>query len=132
VAARSLAGVGGLRLAVAIAAVCAVTGAPAVGRAQPVPAPAVRNHAAQRQDLFIDVPLDHYTPDVVFPFGGSHHQLPGVVAVDHAPYYCVPHKITFRERAEFIAHLRTQDGLTDDEIARALLVDHGQVRYPGR
>ena len=66
-----------------------------------------------------------------FPFGGSHHQVPGVVAVNHAPYYCVPHQRAFRERADFVVHLRTHHGLTDDEIRRVVLVVRGQVRYVG-
>jgi hypothetical protein len=109
-----------------------------VGRAVPAtaqvaapPPQATRNHAAGRPDLFIEVPLDQYTPDVVFPFGGSHHQVPGVVAVNHAPYYCVPHQRAFRERADFVVHLRTRHGLTDDEIRRVVLVVRGQVRYVG-
>lgn len=92
---------------------------------------AIRNHVAGQPDLFIEIPLDQYTPDVVFPFGGSHHQVPGVVAVNRAPYYCVPHKRAFRERADFVVHLRTRHGLSDDEIRRAVLVDRGQVRYVG-
>lgn len=88
-------------------------------------------HGGSRPDVFVEVPLDAPTPGVVFPFGGSHHQVPGVVSVNRAPYYCVPHKRAFRERLDFVAHLRTEHGLADDEIAGAVLVQHGQVRYPG-
>lgn len=99
-------------------------------RAQSI-APGGRGHVGARPDVFVDVPLDQPTPGVVFPFGGSHHQVPGVVAVNRAPYYCVPHKRAFRERMDFVAHMRTAHGLADDEIAGAVLVEHGQVRYPG-
>jgi hypothetical protein len=88
-------------------------------------------HGGRRPDVFVDVPAEAPTPGVVFPFGGSHHQVPGVVSVNRAPYYCVPHKLAFRERLDFVAHLRTEHGLADDEIGNAVLVQHGQVRYPG-
>ena len=84
-----------------------------------------------RTDLFIEVPLDRYSTDVVFPFGGAHHTVPGVVAVNHAPYYCAPHARAFRERGGFVAHLRTRYGLKGTDIPAAVLVDGGQVRYIG-
>jgi len=90
-----------------------------------------RSQGNVRTDLFIEVPLDHYPTGVVFPFGGTHHVVPGVVAVNHAPYYCVPHARAFRERMKFVAHLRTRHGLEDADIPAAVLVDGGQVRYIG-
>jgi hypothetical protein len=90
-----------------------------------------QRHGKVRTDLFIDVPLDRYSTDVVFPFGGAHHGVPGVVAVNHAPYYCTRHARAFRERAGFVAHLRTRHGLKDADIPAAVLVDGGQVRYIG-
>jgi hypothetical protein len=90
-----------------------------------------RGRAGLRTDLFIEVPLDGYSTDVIFPFGGSHHTVPGVVAVNRAPYYCAPHARAFRERAKFVTHLRTKHDLADVEIPEAVLVDGGQVRYIG-
>lgn len=83
-----------------------------------------------RADLFVDVPLD-YDTRVIFPFGGSHHAVPGVATINQAPYYCRPHKLSFEERAAFVEHLRVKHGLSDREIPSTVLVDHNQVRYVG-
>jgi hypothetical protein len=91
----------------------------------------VRRIPGARTDLFVEVPLDDHSTDVVFPFGGSHHQVPGVVAVNRTPYYCARHARGFHERAAFVGHLRTRHGLDDADIPRAVLVDGGQVRYLG-
>jgi hypothetical protein len=96
-----------------------------------VPARAGDVRHLARPDLFITVPLEPPPSTVVFPFGGSHHTVPGVVAVNRAPYVCVAHARTFRERADFVTHLRIRHGLSDDEIPRSVLVGGGQVRYVG-
>lgn len=83
-----------------------------------------------RTDLYLDLPLD-YSTEVIFPFGGTHHAVPVVVAVNRAPYRCLPHDREFRDRAHFIAHLRVEHGLVDDEIPAAVIVDHGQAVYVG-
>jgi len=88
--------------------------------------------ARARTDLFIEVPLDGASPGVVFPFGGSHHQVPGVVTIDRAPYVCEVHRRAFHDRAAFVAHLRRRHALTDADIPRAVLVEGGQVRYVGK
>jgi hypothetical protein len=86
---------------------------------------------AVRPDLFVTVPLESDPGRVVFPFGGSHHTLPGVVAVNRPPYVCVTHATAFRERSDFVTHLRTRHDLSDDEIRRSVVAGHGQVRYVG-
>jgi hypothetical protein len=83
-----------------------------------------------RTELFLDVPLD-YDTGVKFPFGGSHHAVPGVVTINQAPYYCRPHQLSFEERAAFVEHLSVKHGLTDREIPSMVLVEHNQVRYVG-
>ena len=81
--------------------------------------------------LFLDVPLD-YDTSVVFPFGGSHHAVPGVVGINqNAPYFCRVHDLGFRARAPFVEHLSVKHGLTDREIPNLVLVDRHQVRYVG-
>ncbi|MEB2285475.1 MAG: hypothetical protein OZ922_12430 [Myxococcales bacterium] len=87
-------------------------------------------HGNPRTDLFIDVPLD-YDTRVEFPFGGSHHTVPGAVSINKAPYYCAPHQQSFRERAAFVEHLRVRHGLGADEIPGAVMVRGNQVRYVG-
>lgn len=87
-------------------------------------------HGEARADLFVDVPL-HYDTSVVFPFGGSHHAVPGVATINQAPYFCRPHQLSFRERAAFIEHLAVKHGLSDREIPNLVLVEHNQVRYVG-
>jgi hypothetical protein len=90
-----------------------------------------RDRRGVRTDLFLDVPLDHSTA-VIFPFGGTHHAVPGVVAVNRAPYRCLVHDREFLERTHFVAHLRIEHGLHDDDIPAAVVVDHGQVVYLGQ
>ncbi len=105
-----------------------------VGRAQenpPVRGEVPHGRAQGHPDLFIEVPLDRYSSEVVFPFGGSHHRVPGVVAVNRAPYFCEPHRHAFRDRADFVAHLRLRHGIPDAEIPQAVLAERGQVRYIG-
>lgn len=81
--------------------------------------------------LFLDVPLD-YDTSVVFPFGGSHHAVPGVVTINQkAPYFCRVHALGFSAREPFIEHLGVKHGLTDREIPNLVLVDRHQVRYVG-
>lgn len=87
--------------------------------------------SGHRAELFVEVPLVAPTPGVTFPFGGSHHQVPGVVAVNRAPYYCDAHAHAFRDRAAFVAHLRKRHGLRDAEIPQAVVVEGGQVHYVG-
>ena len=83
-------------------------------------------------DLFVAVPLDRSSTDVIFPFRGSHHAVLGVVAVNGAPYYCTPPARAFGSRGAFVAHLRMKHRLDDREIPRRVLVDDGgQVRYIG-
>jgi hypothetical protein len=87
-------------------------------------------HGGADTGLFIDVPLD-YDTRVVFPFGGSHHAVPGVVAINKAPYYCRPHDLAFKARGAFVEHLGVKHGLSDREIPGMVLVEHNQVRYVG-
>ncbi len=87
-------------------------------------------HGGVATDLFVDVRLD-YDTSVVFPFGGSHHAVPGVATINQAPYYCRPHDMSFQDRAAFVEHLSVKHGLTDREIPRLVLVRHNQVRYVG-
>ncbi len=82
-------------------------------------------------DLFVAVPLAHDTR-VVFPFGGSHHAVPGLVTINKkAPYFCVAHRRGFGDRVSFVEHLGVVHGLTDREIPAMVLVAHDQVRYVG-
>jgi hypothetical protein len=93
--------------------------------------PGIPHAPSDAARLFVEIPLDRYSTDVIFPFGGSHHAVPGVVAVNAAPYYCAPHRRSFDSRAGFVAHLRRTHGLDEREIPRTVLVEHGQVRYIG-
>ncbi len=83
-----------------------------------------------RTEAFVGLPLE-YSTDVVFPFGGTHHAVPGVVSINRAPYRCLAHERSFRERTHFVAHLRMAHGLIDDAIPSAVIVDRGEVVYLG-
>src|SRR4051812_35126840 len=84
-----------------------------------------------RPEVYLDVPLAAPTPGVVFPFGGTHHAVPGVVAVNRAPYVCARHGRPFRDRAAFVEHLRRVHHLDDAAIGRDVVVRDGQARYVG-
>ncbi len=116
------------RVRVALLLVTAVAATPwALARAQ------VGDRApVARPEVWVGVPAAAPTPGVIFPFGGAHGPVPGAVTIDRAPYYCEAHAHAFRDRAGFLAHLRRQHHLTDDEAAKALVVERGQVRYVGR
>ena len=88
------------------------------------------HHGDPRTDLFVEVPLD-YDTGVVFPFGGSHHAVPGVVSINHDPYYCRPHDRSFADRAAFVEHLSVKHGLSDREVPSMVVVRGDQVRYVG-
>lgn len=89
-----------------------------------------RHHGDPRTDLFVEVPLD-YDTSVVFPFGGSHHAVPGVASINHDPYYCRAHDRSFADRAAFVEHLGVKHGLSDREIPGMVVVRGDQVRYVG-
>jgi hypothetical protein len=93
--------------------------------------PQRRMRGDAQTELFVDVPLD-YDTSVVFPFGGSHHAVPGLVTINQkAPYFCRVHDLGFSTRGAFIEHLGVKHGLTDREIPGLVLVDRHQVRYVG-
>jgi len=85
-----------------------------------------------RPEVWVGVPAVAPTPGVTFPFGGAHHEVPGVVAVNRPPYYCEVHAHAFRERSAFLAHLRRRHHLAEGEARPNLVVDDGQVRYVGK
>jgi hypothetical protein len=89
-----------------------------------------RRHGDARTDLFVEVPLDYQT-GVVFPFGGSHHAVPGVVTINSDPYFCRAHDLSFADRGRFVEHLSVKHGLTDREIPSMVVVHRNQVRYLG-
>ena len=92
---------------------------------------AVRRRRAVRTDVWVNMDPKDYSTDVEFPFGGSHHAVPGVVSINGKPYRCVVHEQRFKERSHFVAHLRTGHGLTDDAISSAVIVDRNEVVYLG-
>ena len=91
----------------------------------------IGHRGGPRTDLFVEVPLE-YDTSVQFPFGGSHHAVPGVVTINApAPYFCRPHDRSFRTRQTFVEHLAVKHGLSDREIPKLVIVDRNQVRYVG-
>jgi len=126
-----------MRVLVALLLVVAGVGSVAAQAPQPLPAPpsapvspAHAGRGGPHPDVYVDVPLDHDS-GVVFPFGGAHHAVPGVVGIDTDPYVCPVHHLTFRERAKFIEHLVTKHGLRPEDIPSRVLVEGSQVRYVG-
>ena len=115
-----------MRRPLAVAVLVLITSAPVVaGDAR------IGRRGDPHTDLFVEVPLD-YDTSVQFPFGGSHHAVPGVVTINQpAPYFCRPHERGFPTRAAFVEHLAVKHGLSDREIPKLVVVARHQVRYVG-
>jgi hypothetical protein len=60
----------------------------------------------------------------------GHHLVPGTVTINRAPYVCEVEGGEFRQRDEFVAHLRLVHGVAVEEIADAVVLTDGQIRFP--
>jgi hypothetical protein len=59
----------------------------------------------------------------------DHHLVPGTVTINRAPYACDLDGKHFRERDDFVAHLRTSHGTAPDAIRDRLVVRDGVVHF---
>jgi len=60
-----------------------------------------------------------------------HHPVPGTVTINKAPYVCDLDAKKFRERDEFVAHVRTAHRTRANDIADRILVRDGVVHFVG-
>jgi hypothetical protein len=59
----------------------------------------------------------------------QHHPVPGTVTINKAPYVCDLDDKRFRERDEFVAHVRTAHRTPANKIADHLVVRDGVVHF---
>ena len=86
-----------------------------------------------RTDLDVIVPVPPYEHERLHYFGKRDHAaVPNAVTINAAPYECDAHHLAFREREEFVAHLRSAHDVAADQIADAVVVIDGRVHFVGR
>jgi hypothetical protein len=61
----------------------------------------------------------------------QHHPLPGTVTINKAPWVCDLDGKRYRDRDEFIAHVRTAHRTRANEIADRIVVRDGVVHFVG-
>jgi hypothetical protein len=78
------------------------------------------------------VPVDPYEHERLHYFGRrDHHQVPGTVTINAKPYACDLDQRRFREREDFVAHLRAVHRTPADRIPDLLVVRDGIVHFIG-
>jgi hypothetical protein len=81
-------------------------------------------------DLVVPVPpVEHERLHFFAP--GDRHVVPGTVTINRAPYECDLDHVTFREREQFVAHLRSAHHMPVDRIPDTLVVIDGRVHFVG-
>lgn len=87
---------------------------------------------ASDPDVDVIVPVVPEEHQRLHYFGRRHHHLvPGTVTINRAPYVCDLDAKRFRERDDFVAHLRTVHRTPANAIPDRLLVRDGVVHFVG-
>ena len=77
-------------------------------------------------------PVDPHEHERLHYFGRrDHHVVPGTVTINAAPYVCDLDQRRFRERDDFVAHLRVAHRASVDRIPDLLVVQDGIVHFIG-
>lgn len=71
-------------------------------------------------------------PPLQFFDGQQHHQLPGTVTINGAPYICDVDRRTFRDGSEFAYHLQTAHGVPPAQVRSSVVVVDGRVHFPAQ
>lgn len=99
---------------------------------EPPPPPDAAVDAARRPNVDAVVPIPPYEHERLHWFGRRHHHLvPGTVTINRRPYVCDLDGRRFRERDDFVAHLRTAHRLAAADIPERLQVRDGVVHFIG-
>jgi hypothetical protein len=78
------------------------------------------------------VPVDPHEHERLHYFGRrDHHVVPGTVTINAAPYVCDLDQRRFRERDDFVAHLRVAHRADVERIPDLLMVQDGIVHFIG-
>jgi hypothetical protein len=94
---------------------------------------ALRTAAAEppsRSSVDVIIPVEPEEHQRLHYFGRRHHHLvPGTATINRAPYVCDVDTKAFRDRDEFVAHLRMAHGVPPETIPDRLLVREGVVHF---
>lgn len=78
------------------------------------------------------VPIEPREHERLHWFGRrDHHVVPGTVTINASPYACDLDQRRFRERDDFVAHLRVAHHADVDRIPDLLVVRDGVVHFTG-
>ena len=85
-----------------------------------------------RPDVDVYVPVDPHEHERLHYFGRrDHHLVPGTVTINASPYVCDLDQRRFRERENFVAHLRAVHRAPAERIPDLLVVRDGIVHFIG-
>jgi len=87
---------------------------------------------SRRRNVDVDavIPVPPYEHDRLHYFDGRpHHLVPGTVSINRSPYVCDIDRDRFRNRDDFIAHLRRAHHMAPEDIPPRLVVQDGQVHF---
>ena len=86
-----------------------------------------------RTDLDVIVPVPPYEHERLHYFGKRDHAaVPNTVTINAPPYECDVDHLVFRQRDDFVAHLRTAHDVAGNQIAGSVVVIDGRVHFVGR
>ena len=88
--------------------------------------------AARAGDVDVDafVPVEPREHERLHFFDGrDHHLVPGTVSIDGRPYVCDPDRKTFRDRDEFVAHIRSAHRVDPRDIYDRIAVYGGKAHF---
>ena len=86
-----------------------------------------------KPDVDVVVPVDPHEHERVYWFGGrGHHLVPGTVTINtHEPYRCDVDGRRFATQDAFVAHLRSEHRVPEEQIPEAVVVRNGLVHFVG-
>jgi len=86
-----------------------------------------------RPEVDIDavVPIAPTSPGLQFFGRQDHNVVPGAVTINRRPYVCDRHEVGFKDRDDFIYHLRTADEVSLAQLPNQLQVVDGVVHFLG-
>jgi len=82
-------------------------------------------------DVDVVVPIAPHDPGVQWFGRRDHHAVPGTVTINDPPYRCDVEGTSFRDRENFVAHIRSVHHTPPGKIADHLVVEDGRVHFIG-
>ena len=86
----------------------------------------------RRPDLDVLVPVDPHEHERLHFFDRKdHHSVPGTVTINGAPYACDLDAQTFKDRDQFVTHVRTAHGVPPERLSDLVVILNGRVHFVG-